>query len=1196
MATNDNVKSYASAAEMTNYWINQIAPRYFEMENVNTYRAGTLGLVNDLMATTTEDIVHGMMIARREFYPNTAQYTKSLYRMAAAREMDAPMAKPAIATILLMIQQSDILKYGEQNENLHTFVLDDTFVAYVGDLPFMLDYPIEILSVQRENGKYAHTTHYDFYINNSLSTSNERYLPNKVMNYKGTDYLIIAATMRQISKTYDSQLVTSNSIVNTVTMDFSYDGNLANFEVFYKENDTSARVQLEKHLVDSSIPKVPFCWYQLVDDSTIRLTFPANAYFVPRLNSTISIEIATTLGSSGNFDSYESDIVSENNSTRYPYNGQVPVFGTVDGAATGGEDVITKEEFRTQVMRAYATNHTYITVNDLQLYFDQLMEGTKDRFKFVKKRDDAFIRLYGAFLLMKDEANNVVPSNTLDIELDPLEDQQDFDLYSEAVRRFIIKPGALFTYKRNEEDKFVLHRVHDVKLSDDITRYDTDQGQYVCSQCGYHYMGEDFTKEPAEYTCPQCGAEKMNFVSDRFIFTNPYLISVSIDNFMAGYYMNSVNAHHDLSYTAVNDESIVQFIAKHFKVERNAIAGENYYKFSVAISPSVEIDESTIYQTRDESVVALHNGFVKAIEHNGTAVYATISYTDDPTIVGDIPEDEKEEVIQVSSYIEKVDDYFYVCPQCGHRYTVEEWTALHDAGFVDEEGNPLLCPECPEDVEKGPAQVANFEYTYVDFDYFPGFDMQFNVGDHITKNDVIALAKPKDLGRIRLIMDLNEIMSSQAKRYVPLTLEEAHEATSDSTNYYLFAAYISTDDMIDSSSIMQVQDGFAMQDGSSGHNYPISIPIEGLSMSLHAFYQYREDDDLAEATRNPAHSYSSFAYVQGYTFTNTYELFDDDSITLTKSLDNARGFLDAIERPGIDPTPEPEPEPEPEPDPNHPKDEYENRPLDPNTVYLRDHQHWRFHVEDPTDDRITGRLLTLDPSPGYDPGYEPEEPPEEEPEPPDTSWPPEEGTYGENFLYRLRNCPVISANWIKDRANEDLLIARLAEHYAEIERVLWDLENAFAIDMKFYNTYGKSKFYKIGSRTALSNLDSVNITLNFGIAVNFPITVDVFRENFRNFVQEHIEATDEMVGNGIDIYIMNIVAEAKANFDEILYMEYYGLNDYDWSAQRITIMSDDEILETVKADSFVPEFLNIIREVVNGDNRPKIGIQILNLE
>lgn len=1197
MASNENVKSYVTAAEMVDYWINKVAPRYFEMDNVNTYRAGTLGLINDMMGTSVEDVVHGMMVARREFYPNTAQYMKSLYRHAAAREMDAPMATPATATILLMIQQSDILKYGTQNENLHTFVLDDTFIAYVDDIPFMLDYPIEILSVQRENGKYAHTTHYDFYINNSLTTSSEKYLPNKVMNYKGTEYLIIAATMRQIAKTYDSQLVTSNSIVNTVTMDFYYDGKLANFEVFYKENDNSARVQLEKHLVDSSIPKVPFCWYQLVDDNTIRLTFPANAYFVPRLNSTISIEIATTLGSNGNFDSYESDIVSENASTRYSYNTQVPVFGTVDGAATGGRDLIDKEEFRSQVMRAYATNHTYITVNDLQLYFDQLMEGTTDRFKFVKKRDDAFIRLYGAFLLMKDEGNNVVPTNTLDVELDPLEDQQDFDLYSEAVRRFIIKPGALFTYKKNEEDKYVVERIHGITINDDLSGYDKTGGQWVCSKCGYHYTGDDFTAESADYVCPNCGAGIDEFVNSKFIFTNPYLISVSIDNFMAGYFMNSCNAHHDLSYTAVNDNSIVQFIAKHFKLERNAISGENFYKFSVAVSPSVEIDEETIFEKRDDIIVAKHNGSVKSIVHNGTAVYATIVYTDDPTISGEIPEDEREETIQVSSYLEKTDQYFYICPNCGHRMTVDEWNAAKEAGFVDEEGNPMTCPNCPEDVENGPALVFDFEYTYIDFDYFPGYDMQFNVGDKITKNDVIATAKPKDLGRIRVIMDLNNLMSSQAKRYVPFTLEEAHEETSDSSAYYLFAAYIATDDMIDSSSIMAIEDGFSMQDGSSGHNHSISIPIDNLSMSLHAFYQYREDDGLEETSRNPAHEYSSYTYVQGYTFTNTYQLFDDDSITLTKSLDNARGFLDAIERPGIDPTPDPGPDPDPEPDPDHPAGEADEHPNDPNTVYLRTYDHMRFKTTETDDDRIPAYYLTVDK--GEDSGggeYYPEEPPEEEPEKPDTTWPPTEGVYGENFLYRLRNCPFVAANWVKESTNENLLIERLANHYANIEKVMWTLENAFGIDMKFYNTYGKSKFYKIGSRSSLSVLDSVNITANFGIAVNFPITVDVFRENFRNFVKEKIEATDEMVGNGIDLYIMNIVAEAKANFDEILYMEYYGINDYDYSAQRITIMSDDEILATVKADSFVPEFLNIIRETINGSTRPKVGIQILNEE
>lgn len=1203
MATSDNVKSYENAAEIVDYWIKHVAPRYFDMANVNTYRAGTLGFINDVMSTTTEDTAHGMMIARREFYPNTAQYLKSLYKHAAARSMNAPMATPAQATILLMIQQSDILKYGTDDGDLHTFVLDDTFIAYVDDIPFMLDFPINILSVQRENGKYAHTTHYDFYIDNSLVTSTERYLPNKVINYKGTDYIVISAKMRQINKTYESQLVTSNTIVNTVTMDFSFDGSLANFEVFYKENDTTARVQLEKHMADSTIPKVPFCWYTLVDDSTIRLTFPANAYFVPRLNSTISIEIATTLGSGGNFDSYESDIVSENASTRFPYNGQVPVFGAVDGASTGGKDVLSKEDFREEVMRAYCTNNVFITNNDLQLYFDKLMIGTNDRFKFVKKRDDAFVRLYGAFLLMKDSGNNVVPTNTLDVYLDPLQAANDFDIYSEAVKRYIIRPGALFTYKASadESDKYEVVRIRTREISDDLSDYDNEQGVMVCTKCGYHYTGE--LPIPEDYICPVCEAKATDFVNNKFIFTNPYLISVSIDNFMAGYFLNSVEAYHALAYTAVNDLSIVQFIARHFKVERNAIAGENFYRFSVALSPSIDdINMETIFQQRDDIIIAKHNGYVKAITFDEDAVYAHIVYTDDPTSTDPIPEEEKEETIQISSYISKVDQYFYICPECGYRMTEDEWNTLKEKNFLDEEGNPIHCDHCPtDDPEKIPPLVADFVRTYIDYDYFPGFNMNFSVGNHITKNDVIANAKPKDLGRIRIMMDLGDVMSSSARRYIPMTLEEAHVDSTTTTNYFIFSAYISTDDMVDSKHIMSIENGYVMTDGSSGKNHSLSIPIDNLPMKLHAFYEYREEDELNEATRNPRHDYSSFNYVSGFTFTNTYELFDGDYITLMKSLDNARGFLDALERP-TEPEP-PDPNPDPEPDPNHPDHEIGDRPQDKTKIFLRDYEHLKFRV-DVDDDRYNGNWLTVDPEPGTElPGEGGDGDGESGGDGgggsiinPPPVYPPEEGEYGDNFIYHLRNCPFVAANWIKLDENEAYFIDRITSHYAEIEKVSINLENAFSIDMKFYNTYGKSKFYKIGNSSSLSILDSVNITMNFGAAVVFPTTIDVFRDNFRSFVTSKVEATDDMVGNGIDLYVMNIIAGAKTNFDEIAYLEYYGINQYDYSAQRITIMSDDEILQTVSADSFVPEFLNIIRETVNGESRPKIKLTILNSE
>ena len=1384
MASMDSMKTYLSAADITEQWIEKIAPRYFEMENINTYRSGTLGMILDILATTSEDTHHGIMLARREFYPNTAQYMKSLYRHAAARYMDIPMGTPAHASVLLMIQQSELLKFGKQEGDLHTFVLDDTFIAHVGDIPFMLDYPITILSMKRSNGKYAHTTHYDFYINNSISTSTERYLPNKILNYKAADYLIIQTPMHQIFKEYKSALIDSNASIQTITKEFKYSGMLANFEVFYKENDSSPRIQLEKRLLESGISKKPFCWYTVVDNETIRLQFPANAYFMPRLNSIISIEIFTTLGEDGNFDTYDSDIVSENASTRYPYNTQVPIFGTVDGPAIDGKNTIEKEEFRSKVVMAYCTNHTYISVHDLQLYFDQLMIGTADRFKFTPKRDDAFVRLYGAFLLMKDNEKNVIPSNTLDIDLDPLREEEDFDIYSDAVKRFIIKPGALFTYRLDiyatGRKKYVLKRMHGKHLYDDLSGYDTMKGVWHCTRCGYQYTGtEDMEEIKADkgniYHCPNCYGSKSRFQPHRFVFTNPYLISISTDTFMAGYFLNSLIDHHDLAYTAVNDLSIVQFIARHFKVERNAIAGENYYRFSVALSPSVDIPLETVYEKRDDYIVAPYDGYVKSFIMEENAVYATIVYTWDPINKVEPPEEERIQKIQISSYISKVDETFRVCPHCGHRIPLDDWAEAYEHGFMSDDNTIMTCPGCgmTQDIDGNSVgtSLEDFEEKYIDYDYFPSYKMNMYIGERITKGDVIANARPKDLGRIRLVMDLGDIMESAVHRYIPMTIEEASEQTNKNAEYMIFAAYISTNDMIDSKYIMSIEEGYVMPDGSSGHNHSLAIPIAGLGMKLHAFYEYREDDDLEEATRNPEHAFSSYHYMTGKTFTNTYELQKGDSITLIKALDHAKGFLDALDREaeddGIDPpdpddfidpdNPNPGKHPGFDPDDDHPEDEWEDDPTSDPTrnVYLRTKDHEKIMVVCNTDDRIAGYYLTVemtewqkawqkansDPDayaeaiknrpqrpqadtrtiadaepvattefaninlydssvlrstttgkdtvteghPGFDPdidhpqgeweddmtedptntvylrtvehekflavsddndripGYHlvvdmtewqkkwqeknkpteptyptgptdplPPDPTDPDPTkpggnkddeykpilPPPLLDPDNPDQYGGNFIFRLRNCPLLSANWIKVQENEKLFIDKISQHYQEIDDVRWDLENAFAIDLKFYNSYGKSRFYKIGNGpgTNLQVLDSVNITLSFGVALDFLATADVFHDRFREFVQKYIEATDDMVGNGIDIYIMNLIAAAKAEFDQIVYMEYYGLNNYDFSAQRLVIMSDKDILERVPADSFVPEFLNIIRETTTDGSKPKVTVSIIRGE
>lgn len=1227
---NDTIRSYESAAEITKYWLEEVAPKYFDPTKINTYRAGTFGYMNDIFSSSVEDGFHAMMISKREVLPNTAQYLKSLYTHAASRFMDAPMAIPATANVLLMIQQSDILKYGEDEGNVHTFVLDDTFTAKAGDIQFMLDYPINIISVERENGRYAHTTHYDVSIKNSLATDTERYLPNKIMNYLGTEYLVLSARMRQVDKTIRNALITSNAIVSTVTLDFKYSGSLANFEVFYQENDASPRIQLEKIMQDSTIPHRPFCWYRLIDDETIRLTFPANIYFTPRLNAVVECEIYTTLGAEGNFPSYDVDIISENDSVRYPYNRQVPVFGVVDGSSSGGENVISREDFRSEVMRRYATNNTFVTSNDLQLYFDTLMVGTTDRFKFTPKRDDSFVRLHGAFLRMKDSGNNVVPTNTLDIILDPYDENQDFDIYSEAVQRNIIRPGALFTYHHLEDNHYALRRVKDVSLEKDLSSFESGT-RISCDYCGTPYDGElPFDELPNDYACPHCGANKAYFHKDRFLFTNPYLISVSRDHFMAGYFLNSLDKNHQLRYTDVNDISIVQFIARHFMVQRNAIAGENFYKFSVTLSPSVDIDTSTVVELRDTPIVAKHNGYVESIRYEEDAVYAKIKYTDDPTLEDGAELDCMEETIQISSKIEKVDDTFMVCPICGKRYTLEEWEKLKEqltsgepeisetgepiysylaeTGLQDEEGNYKECAQCVEQSYPNAATMDQYQKTYIDYDYIPGYKMNFAVGDQITKNDVIATARPKDLGRIRLIMDLDEIMDSNAKRYIPMTIEEANVGD---TVYFNFAAYLSTTDMIDTKMLMSVENGFVMMDGSSGKGHSIAMPIQGIGMRLLAFYQYREDDDLEIDVRNPSHKYMKFNYVSLHTYTNAYALQENDSLTLIKPLDSSKGFLDVFEREDyiIPDPPEPDPGPDPDPDPNppgpHPLPEYDEHPEDPvHYCFLRTEDHGRLLVDEPDNDRYDYRYLTVLRD-ANNPDKEPDEGPETNvgdtpnDDPVDSPTGKPDGSivlpalpYGGNFMFRLRNCPMVSAQWIKKSDNEKYFIDRIHERYADIQSVQARLENGFAIDMKFYNTYGKSIFYKIGNREHQETLDSVNITLDFGAGIIFPASIEAFRENFKSFVRDYIEADDDSVGNGMDLYLLNIVTAARVEFAELGYLEYYGVNDYDYSAQRITSMSDEEILETVSPDAFVPEFLNIVREEINGRLVPKVTVTI----
>lgn len=556
--------SYTNISDIKSYWYNQIAPNYLDFNNYNNYNVGIFGYVNEVMANTTEDAFNATAIARREFYPVTAQFTSSLYDMATLQSIEIPLTTPATCKCALIIPQNEIIENSTYNDGLYECTIDNCLKIFAKDLQFMLDYPIKIIS--KKTDKWTHVVHYDISVANSLNTAKDgRYISTKILKADGTTYVILFIDcIRQLEMVEVTNVVIKDSVMDTITMDIDFDGNLANFEVFYKENSNSEELQLQKVMVNAATPNNPYVKYQYVDANKIRLTFAYNPIFTPKFNSEIICRIYTSQGADGNFNSFSEDLVCSSDSEKYPYNATMTILGKVNGSATGGSNRPLTEEFRNAIMKAYSTNNTITTSNDLQLHFDDIADDVNNvRVLFKKKRDDPLIRLFGAYCVVKDDGENIIPTNTLTLKF-----FKNTFMNESSTNRFSIVPGTIFEYTSDPLDNEYwlvpsMNEDGSLKTILDIVNEDTTNKMY---------------------------------------FTNPFLIAVNINPNTVGYYLVSTDKYLPIEYTYVNDSSAQQFIGGTLSLYRNSITGANYYRFRILLTPASDLDVSRMIDIPDTSV------------------------------------------------------------------------------------------------------------------------------------------------------------------------------------------------------------------------------------------------------------------------------------------------------------------------------------------------------------------------------------------------------------------------------------------------------------------------------------------------------------------------------------------------------------------------------------------------------------------
>lgn len=558
------VKNGTSRYHIKDYLANTVAPKYFKgLDNLNDLQIGLFGYITDALTEVTNDAYFTTASMYKESFPQLAELPESIYNHALIYELSNTFGTPASCEFTLLISEEAVINAGTVDGNYSYFDIDSGMVINVSELPFMLDYDIEIISKNTTAG-WVHSAKYLINKKNSLGPINNPFIRSSIyISDNGNRYIAMQVKVHQVSKKSISDTIIGNDIINAVELSYTFSDQLANFDIYYKAPGAKNYIQLEKLLANSIKIENPFCFYKLIDDNTLQITFSNDdSYFQPEYNSDIIVELYTTKGSVGNFDEYTGDQISiAAKYDKYTSNRGIVFMGSVVGESTGGSDRKTVQQLKNETVKAYSTMKSFTTTNDLNLFFNDIREnsGRKSQILFMKKRDDVFERLYSAFILFRDKDNNVVPTNTLDIRVG----SNDIDFTMKQTSRNIVKAGKVFKYIGDNTNPYA-------GIQPDLN-YNSDFDQF-----------ENSTD---------------------FIYINPFLTIIATSPLSVGFYLNSISDTLPISAVETHTNSFYQFIIESISISRNALIGEDEYLISAKLSPTAILPKEAFTLVNDDTPI-----------------------------------------------------------------------------------------------------------------------------------------------------------------------------------------------------------------------------------------------------------------------------------------------------------------------------------------------------------------------------------------------------------------------------------------------------------------------------------------------------------------------------------------------------------------------------------------------------------------
>lgn len=513
---------------------------------------GIFGYMNEMFSQTLQNTLIVVSETSNETIATRAKFSKNVIAHAINLGINDINAKPATMTFMIYLP----LTYLEANftdlditTGKAKFILSRKVPIFVDTFEYHLDYDVIITRTKNLNNVYVYTAMYDLFETgttvvkqqNPISNITNPYITTLVQaNIDNTDFIAFSARLHQI--TYIEQtknILTSNSIENK-TITFDFDDQLAAFDVDVIENGVTTHLTpVYDGLLDYTIEDGSWCYYEYVNENTIRVKFSRDSY-VPGLNAVVKINISLSNGASGNFTYNQSFRTALKSEEYNNYNGMYAlIYPLLDGLSSGGKDKKSVSDLKKIIPREASSRGAIINTTDLYNFFNSINDN-ECKLYFKKKRDNPFERMYYAYMIMRKDGY-VYPTNTISLKLL----QTDFVGYA-GNNNLSINPGTKFWYYNRGSDT------------------ENDFGE-ILTQSNHPTYVEPEDADEIDYNIT---INVDNEYARVYEYISPFLITVD-DDLIASYFLTVMNENKTFRFDSINTASDLQFVATNMQWVRN---------------------------------------------------------------------------------------------------------------------------------------------------------------------------------------------------------------------------------------------------------------------------------------------------------------------------------------------------------------------------------------------------------------------------------------------------------------------------------------------------------------------------------------------------------------------------------------------------------------------------------------------------